>query len=477
MAPTRTMPLTIEEAATALRAGEVTSVELTEAALARIEALDERVGAFIAVNEAARTQAQRADAELAARMDRGPLHGIPFGLKDILATADQPTTANSLVLDPAWGDGYDAVVTERLRGSGAVIMGKLVMSEFAIGTPDSEKPFPIPHNPWDLERSPAGSSSGTGIAVSTGMVLGGLGTDTGGSVRGPASANGHTGLKVTFGRVPKWGCAPLGYSLDSIGPMARSAWDCAAILNVIAGHDARDLTASDEPAEDYLDGIEGGVAGLRVGVPTAYFFDHPELKADQKAAVEAVIAQLGSLGAEVREVELPHSDIAKEANTITMLSEAFAYHRPDMGSARWSDYGSNTRMTIGGAALFSASDYVQAQRFRSWYAREASKLMAEVDVLVTPTSPATAPLSSEMADPARRITQPSFRSPFNLLGYPALALPAGFSEEGLPFSAQIVGAPFAEALLLRAGYAYQQATDWHLQVPPIVDDAGEGNSG
>ena len=314
----------------------------------------------------------------------------------------------------------------------------------------------------------------TSESASPPTILGGIGTDTGGSVRGPASANGHTGLKVTFGRVPKWGCVPLGYTLDSIGPMARSAWDCAAILNVIAGYDARDFTASTEPVDDYLEGISAGVSELRVGVPTEYFFNHPELQDGQKAAVEAVIATLAALGADVREVDLPHSDLAKEANSITMLGEALAYHRPDMGSERWDEYGSSTRMTIGRAALFSASDYVQAQRFRSWYAREASKLMAEVDVLVTPTGPATAPLASEMTDPLRRIRQPSYTAPFNLLGYPALAIPAGFSEEGLPFSAQIVGAPFAEALLLRAGHAYQQETDWHLRVPPIVEQSAVG---
>ena len=287
-------------------------------------------------------------------------------------------------------------------------MGKLVLSEFAIGAPDAEKPFPIPRNPWDLERSPGGSSSGTGIAVATGMVLGGIGTDTGGSVRGPASFNGHTGLKVTFGRVPKWGVTPLGYTLDSVGPMARSAWDCAAILNVIAGHDPRDVTAATAPTENYLDGIDRGIEGLRVGVPREYFFDHPELEVATRTAVEAVIEQLGELGAEVREVELPHSDIAKEANTLTMLSEALAYHRPDMGSERWGEYGSSTRMTIGRAALFSAADYVQAQRFRSWYAAQAARLMSEVDVLIVPTSPGVAPLSSEMTDPARRIRQPSY---------------------------------------------------------------------
>lgn len=467
-----TVPLTIEEAAVALRAGDVSSIELTEAALARVTALNDQVGAFLAVNESARAQAEAADAAFAAGTDRGPLQGIPFGLKDLLATRDQPTTANSLVLDPGWGDGYDSVVSERLRESGAVIMGKLVLSEFAIGGPDEEKPFPIPHNPWNLERSAAGSSSGTGVAVSTGMVLGGIGTDTGGSVRGPASFNGHSGLKVTFGRVPKWGCVPLGYTLDTIGPMARSAWDCAAILNVIAGYDARDFTASTESVDDYLNGIDAGVVGLRVGVPTEYFFNHPELQDDQKAATEAVIAKLADLGAEIREVNLPHSDLAKEANTVTMLGEALAYHRPAMGSRRWSDYSSSTRMTIGQATLFSASDYVQAQRFRSWYALEASKLMAEVDVLVTPTGPETAPLVSENSDLVRRIRQPSYMAPFNLLGYPALAIPAGFSDGGMPFSAQIVGPPFGEALVLQAGHAYQQETDWHLEVPPIVEQSG-----
>ena len=468
-----TTPRTIESAAAALRSGEASSVELTEEALERIAALDERLGAFIAVNEAgALQQAEQADADLAAGVDRGPLQGIPFGLKDILATKDQPTTANSLILDPAWGEGYDSVVAERVRDAGAVIMGKLVLSEFALGAPDEEKPFPIPRNPWRLDRSPGGSSSGTGIAVSTGMVLGGLGTDTGGSVRFPAAYCGHSGLKVTYGRVPKWGCVPLGYTLDSIGPMARSAYDCGAILNVIASHDPRDPTASAEPTEDYLTGVEGGVAGLRMGIPREYFFDHEELDEEVRLATEAVIGTLAGLGAEVVEVKLPHSDIAKEANTLTMLSEAFAYHRMDMGSDRWTEYGKGARIMIGRAALYSAADYIQAQRFRSWYAKQAAHVMADVDVLVVPMTHEPAP-AHPPPDVNRRLTMPSYAGPFNLLGYPALALPSGFSSElGLPLSAQIVGAPFAEALLVRIGRAYQQLTDWHLQAPP--DDAPGG---
>ena len=467
-------PRTIESAAAALRSGEVTSVELTGEALERIGALDARLGAFIAVNEAgAMQQAEQADADLAAGVDRGPLQGIPFGIKDILATHDQPTTANSLILDPAWGEGYDAVVTERVRASGAVIMGKLVLSEFALGTPDEEKPFPIPRNPWRLDRTPGGSSSGTGIAVSTGMVLAGLGTDTGGSVRFPAAYCGHTGLKVTYGRVPKWGCVPLGYTLDSIGPMARSAHDCGAVLNVIAGHDPRDPTASAEPTEDYLDGVDAGVAGLRIGVPRAYFFDHEDLDPEIGAATEAVIDALAGLGAEVVEVELPHSDIAKDANTLTMLSEAFAYHKMDMASERWTEYGKGARIMIGRAALYSAADYIQAQRFRSWYAKQAARVMGSVDALVVPMTPEPAP-EYPPPDMNRRLTMPSYAGPFNILGYPAIALPAGFSSElVLPLSAQIVGAPFAEALLVRMGHAYQQLTHWHLQVPPADAPGGE----
>lgn len=467
-----TLPQTIQDAAAALRTGEVTSVELTQAALATTHELNDTVGAFILVtDEIALEAARRADADFAAGVDRGPLQGVPFALKDILATKDAPTTANSLVLDPRWGEGYDSVTTERVRAAGAALLGKLVLSEFALGMPDEEKPFPIPRNPWSLDRTAGGSSSGTGIAVATGMILGGIGTDTGGSVRFPAAYCGHTGLKVTYGRVPKWGCVPLGYTLDSIGPMARSAWDCAAILNVIAGPDPRDVTVSNEPAEDYLAGIEGGVRGLRVGVPTAYFFDHPMLDPEQKASTEAVIAQLEALGAEVVEVDLPHSAEAKEANTLTMIAEAFAYHRMDMAS-RWTDYGRGVRNMIARGALFSGADYVQAQRFRSWYAKQAAKVMGTVDVLVTPTVVEPAQVSAEM-DPVKRMLQPSYCGPFNLLGYPALAIPSGFSSDGLPLSTQIVGAPLAEALVLRAGHAYQQVTDVHLRAPEVrVEAAG-----
>src|ERR1700704_2057514 len=262
------LPLTIKAAAAGLRDGQITSVELTAAMLDRIEHLNPRLGAFIAVTgETAMAAAQQADADLARGIDKGRLQGIPLGVKDIIATRDAPTTANSHILDRSWGAHWDAPVVERLRSAGAVIMGKTVTSEFACGSPDPENGFPMPKNPWNLEHSAAGSSAGTGIAVAAGLVLGGLGTDTGGSVRAPASANGHTGLKVTFGRVPKFGCVPLGYSLDSIGPMARSAWDCAALLKVMAGYDASDPNAAQEPVPAYTELLDGSVDGLRIALP------------------------------------------------------------------------------------------------------------------------------------------------------------------------------------------------------------------
>lgn len=462
------IPTTLIEAAGAIRAGETTSVQLTEHCLDVTKALDDMVGAFVTVTgESALAAAERADAELAAGTDRGPLHGIPFALKDILATSDSPSTANSRILDPAWGNGWDSVVTERVRDAGAVLTGKLVLSEFALGPPDPATGFPIPRNPWDLDRTAGGSSSGTGIAVATGMVLGGLGTDTGGSVRFPAAANGHSGLKVTYGRVPKWGCVPLGYSLDSIGPMARSAADCAAIFDVIAGHDPRDVTAAETATTPTLETVDLGVEGIRIGVPRAYFFDDDHVEAAVLDAVEGLLAVLQEAGAEVVDVDLPRAAEAKEANTLTMVCEAFAYHRMDLGSDRWAEYGSGTRRIIARGALYSAADYVQAQRFRRWFAGRAAAVMADVDLLVTPTWPTGAPVSAEM-DLERRLLQPSFTGPFNLVGYPALAVPIGFDGNVMPVSAQIVGAPFAEDLVLRAGHAYQERTSWHRAVPPLV---------
>jgi aspartyl-tRNA(Asn)/glutamyl-tRNA(Gln) amidotransferase subunit A len=462
-----TTPLTISEAAAAIRSGETTAVELTTTHLARIEAENERLGAFVTVMpETALAAAQAADADLAAGIDRGPLQGIPLAVKDIIATKDAKTTANSLILAPDWGAGIDAPVVARLRAAGAVVIGKSTTSEFACGMPDAEKPFLIPHNPWNLERTPSGSSAGTGIAVAAGLALGGLGTDTGGSVRGPAAANGHTGLKVTFGRVPKNHVVPLGYSLDSIGPMARSARDCALLLAVMAGYDAGDPDAATAPIDDYAGALTGSVAGMRVGVPTPYFYDSEALEPAQRTATLEAIEELRKMGATVVEVEVPLAEEAARASMMAMFGEAFAYHRTDL-ITRWGDYGRFTRTGLALGALFSAGDFTQAQRLRQVFRRALAAVFQHVDVLITPSGLGEAPRAEDM-NLEMFISAPMFTPQWNFSGLPALAAPIGFGPNGLPLSMQIIGKPFAEATVLRVADAYQQVTDWHLRVPETV---------
>lgn len=462
------IPLTIQDAAAALRAKQITSVELTSALLDRTKALNPTLGAFITVTEdTAMSEAAAADAKFAAGEDLGPLQGIPYGVKDIIVTKDAPTTANGVILDPAWGEGRDATVITRLREAGAVLMGKLVLNEFAIGMPDAAKPFPMPQNPWDLERSGSGSSSGTGIAIAGGLILGGLGTDTGGSTRGPSSWNGVSGIKQTFGRVPKFGCVPLGYSLDHINPMARSAWDCAAMLNVLAGYDPNDPTTVDVPVPDYTAGLDGSVAGMRIGVPMSYFFDAPGLDPETKTAVLAAVDALKAAGATVTEVDLPHAKEAKDANQVIMYSESFSYHKNDL-AARFDEYGKYTSEVLTRGLFLGGGDLVQAHRFRSYWKKLVAKVMEPLDVLIVPTSIGPAPKRADM-NPGQQLSAAGFTPQWNLTGLPAMAIPCGFSssEKPLPLSMQIVGKPFAEETVFKIADAYQRLTDWHLQVPIV----------
>ncbi|MBV8714276.1 MAG: amidase [Chloroflexi bacterium] len=464
------LPSTIAEAAEALRARRISSVELTRALLERARATQDSIGAFQAfTEETALTAAQVADAELAKGPERGPLQGVPLGIKDILATSDAPTTASSKVLDPTWGQRADATSVRKLREAGAVILGKLVLHEYAIGWPDPDTGMRFARNPWDLARSPGGSSSGTGAALAAGAILGGLGTDTGGSIRGPASFCGISGLKATFGRVSKEGCVPLSYSLDHIGPMARTARDCALLLQVIAGFDPLDPTTVRREVPNYADALNGSVRGVRIGVPRAYFFDTPELNAETRAAVEKAIDDLGRAGAVVREVSLPHAAEARIAQRVIMLGEAYAYHQANLQMQPIA-YGKNTRRQITQGALFSAADYVQAQRLRSIVKTEVLTAMADLDVLVTPTSLAVAS-AFEGYDPDSMRRLPSFTSIWNLTGQPALSVCGGFSSQGLPVGLQIVGKPFDEATVLRVGDAYQQLTDWHTRRPAAAREA------
>lgn len=463
------IPLTIEEAAAGLRARELSSVELTKAVLERADRLDPQLGTYLArFDEPALAAAATADAELAGGVDRGPLHGIPLGVKDILAAKEGPTTAQSLVLEPAWGAGRDAPAVRRLREAGAVITGKLTTMEYACGMPDPSKPFPIPRNPWNLRTWPGGSSSGTGSGVAAGLVLGGLGTDTGGSIRCPAAFCGISGLLPTFGRVPKSGCTPIGYSLDHVGPMARSAWDCAAMLRALAGRDPSDPESADRPVADYVDGLGVSLAGLRVGVDRVHHF--PE-SADPALAgcFDAAVAALSELGAVVVEVSLPLYREMAAATMVTAYAEGLAYQRQDMRT-RWGDYFAGTRDFTARGALVSGADYVQAQRVRRVAQRGVQALLGEVDVIVTPTA-ATGALPYDEEDQLPnldRLIDHMFTQYWNATGNPALSIPMGFTGEGLPLSLQIAGRPFDEATVLRAGHAYQQVTGWHLELPPLV---------
>jgi aspartyl-tRNA(Asn)/glutamyl-tRNA(Gln) amidotransferase subunit A len=464
-----TLPQTASEAAAALRAGTLTSVQLTSAMLARADRLDPVLGTYLArFDDLALSTAERADAELARGLDKGPLHGIPVGVKDILAMREGPTTANSLVLDRAWGAGRDAPVVRRLKDAGAVITGKVTTFEFATGWGDESKPFPIPRNPWDLATWPGGSSCGTGNGIAAGMFFAGIGTDTGGSIRIPAACCGVTGLKPTYGRVPKSGCVPFAYSLDTIGPLARSAHDCAAMLSVIAGHHRSDESASRRPVDDYVSALTGAVDDLRIGVDRRH---HLPAGADPDLAgcLDAALATLAELGAEVVEIELPCFEEVDIARVVTQAAEALAYHRGDLGG-RWNDYFERTRMGIARGALVTGADLVQAQRVRRVAQHRMQELFEQVDLVAMPTIGLAAPRVDELAAGRVDLISMLFTSYWNALGLPAMALPMGFQADGLPLSLQLAGRPFAEATVLRAGDAYQRATEWHLQLPPLVDE-------
>ena len=344
------IPLSLTEAAAALRAGTLTSVELTTASLAWADDLDTALGVYLArLDDHAMEAAHQADADFAAGRDRGPLQGIPFGVKDILATVDAPTTAQSLVLDRAWGAGRDAPVVRRIRRAGAVITGKLTTMEFACGMPDPEKPFPFPRNPWNLDTWPGGSSSGTGAGVAAGMFLAGLGTDTGGSIRIPAAFCGSAGLCLPSGVCQSPVVFPLATAWTTSARWLVPRGDCAAVLGVIAGYHPSDAGSVDRPVDDYLAALNGSLEGIRLGVDRVQDFP---ADADPGLAglLDDALALLTHLGATVTEVSLPHYVEGNVANTVTMSSEAHAYHRPDLQN-RWHDFTPGARSLVADGGL------------------------------------------------------------------------------------------------------------------------------
>jgi aspartyl-tRNA(Asn)/glutamyl-tRNA(Gln) amidotransferase subunit A len=443
------------------RSRELSPVEYATDCLRRIERIDKTLHSFLTVT-AERALADARAAEAAIRGGTaGPLAGVPIAYKDLYATRGIMTTAGSALLAD-WVPTQDSTCVTRLQDAGMVMLGKLITHEFAFGIQFPNHRFPAARNPWNTDHIPGGSSSGSGAALAAGLTVGALGSDTGGSIRGPAAFCGIVGLKPTYGRVSRAGVVPLSWTLDHTGPMARTVEDCAYMLQALAGYDAADPASSPEPVGDYVSGIGGGVKGLRIGVPRAYF--HDGMAPEMASAFEEAVRTLGKLGADVRSVEVPHVADAP-AFMVIMLTEAFAYHEADL-RRRPELFGDVLRekMMIGG--LFTGAEYVQALRLRARMRASVDAVLREVDLLASPTAIVAAPSFATVWDPDFPFAR-SNMPPFNMTGLPALALPCGFSPGGLPLSLQLAGRPFDEATVLRAGHAYERATEWHRRRPPV----------
>ena len=456
--------LGLADAAQLIRARKLSPVEYTRALLERIERLDSRYHAFIRVTpELAIAAARRAEQEIAAGSLRGPLHGVPFGLKDIIDVAGQPTTGHSKVL----GDNSataDAVVTARLKSAGGVLLGKLATHEFAIGGPSFDLPWPPAVNPWGGNHFPGGSSSGSGVALAAGMLPAALGTDTGGSVRNPASLCAITGMKPTYGRVSRRGVFPLAVSLDHVGPMTRSVRDNALLLQLLAGHDPEDPGSADVEVPDYAADLERGVKGLEIGLVRHFYAEDMQADPEQAQAIETAADVLRRLGANVREIRLAPLQEYAVCSRIIIRCEAFAVHRRWL-QQRPGDYGALARQRILDGATVSAADYIDALRLRARLTRRTLEAFAGIDAALT-VSGMDPPCPIDDAEACARMYPRQARQPFNVTGQPAIAIPAGFTASGLPLSLQLVGHPWQEATLYRIAHAYERATLWIDRRPP-----------
>jgi aspartyl-tRNA(Asn)/glutamyl-tRNA(Gln) amidotransferase subunit A len=471
---------TLLEAARRVREGEVSSRELTEALLARIAALNPKINAYITVlPERAMEQAKACDGERAKGSLRGPLHGVPVGLKDIFCTRGVRTTCGSRILhnfDPP----YDATVTEVVLSAGAVLLGKHNMDEFAMGSSTETSHFGVTRNPWDLSRIPGGSSGGTAAAVAAAMCYGGIGTDTGGSIRQPASLCGVVGVKPTYGRVSRYGMIAFASSLDQGGPIARSVADAALLLSVIAGHDRRDSTCVDVPVPDYLAAAARPVRGLRVGLPKEYF-EGGGLDPEVRAAVERALSALTDQGATAVEVSLPHTEYALSTYYLVAPAEASSNlarydgvrygHRAEgpagliemMSRTRAEGFGAEVkrRIMIGTYALsagYYEAFYGKAQKVRTLIRGDFAKAFEVADVLLTPTAPTPAfRVGEKTDDPLTMYLSDIYTIPCNLAGIPGLSVPCGLSAEGLPVGAQLLSNHFREETLFTAAGAIERA--------------------
>jgi aspartyl-tRNA(Asn)/glutamyl-tRNA(Gln) amidotransferase subunit A len=458
--------LSLAEAAEKIRAKELSPVELTESVLARAEAVEDKITAFATLTpEVARKAAVQAETEIANGSYRGPLHGIPVGIKDLYETAGIPTTSSSAVRAD-YVPERDSAVVEKLTAAGMVLVGKTHTHEFAYGAET-----PATRNPWDLERIPGGSSGGSGAAVAAGECMVGMGSDTGGSIRIPASICGTVGLKPTYGRVSRRGVASLSWSLDHVGPLTRTVRDTALVMNAIAGYDRDDPATVDVAVPDFTGGLDGGVPGLTIGIPVNYFTERvdPEVS----AAVVTAVGVLTGQGAVVREVSVPMPGYILPTEWGLMLPEASAYHQ-GMLREKADLYTPGVRLYLEVGEYVLATDYIKALRARTLLQQAWRAMFDGIDVLIAPTL--TAPAVS-VDDPA--VTWPDgtteaatdayvrFSAPANVTGLPSLSVPCGFTAGGLPIGMQIMGRPFDEPTLLRVGQAYESATDWTSRRPAL----------
>ena len=458
-----------------LRSGEISPVEIVEAHLARIRATEPVLNSFITLlPDEALTSARQAERDLRAGRDRGPLHGIPVGLKDLFNTGGIRTTSGSRIYDTFIPD-QDCTVAARFREGGAILLGKLNMHQFAYGPTGENPDYGHMHNPWNPELVSGGSSGGSGSAAAAGQCTITTGSDTGGSIRIPAALCGIVGLKPTYGRVSRHGLTPLAWSMDHPGPMVRTVEDAAITMNVIAGHDPRDVASVDLPVPDYTAALTGPLVnrtgrGLRIGVPRQHF--EAPVDPEVRQAVNDALQQLESLGAEVTEVDFPEFNDAAAISTTMLMSEASTALR-DLLATDGDKLYEPVRLRLEAGLFISAADYLRAQQGRAVFDRAARRLLDDVDLLAGPTEPVTAPpllqqrvLAGEQEiGTVAALTQ--YTRPYNITGFPAISIPCGFSSDNLPIGLQLAGRPFDEETVLRAAHAYEQSTPWHTRRPPL----------
>ena len=485
--------LTIHELADLFRQKTATPTQAAREYLDRIAALDPKVKAYLTVTaEAALARAAEADARFKTGAPLGPLDGVPLGLKDVLCTRGVRTTAGSKILE-GFVPPYDATVVARLARAGAVILGKLNMDEFAMGSSTENSGYFATRNPWDLSRVPGGSSGGSAAAVAADLAAATLGTDTGGSIRQPAAFCGTVGLKPTYGRVSRYGLIAFASSLDQIGPFAKDVEDAALMLQAIAGHDPMDSTSAAVPVPDYAAGLGQGVEGLKVGIPAEYFIEG--LDPEVETAVRAAIEILKGLGAKTESVSLPHTEYGLAAYYVIGPAEAssnlarydgvkYGLRVPgardliDMYSrTRGAGFGAEVkrRVMLGTYALSAGyydAYYGKAQKVRTLVQRDFQKAFERVDVIVAPTTPSAAFRTGEKEDPLSMYLNDVFTIPVNLAGLPGASVPAGFTKAGLPVGLQVIGKAFDEAAVLRTAKAYESATEWRKRKPTLETTSG-----